>query len=92
MDEDALGELAGEGEHFLVLKGNRAVRKGKKGVIGALFNVLSRMKLGTALTNDNFACVNGFAAKRLYTEAFGDRITSELGRTACFTMCHTRES
>ena len=69
MDEDALGELAGEGEHFLVLKRNRAVRKGKKGVIGALFDVLSRVKLGTALTNDNFACANGFAAKRLHAEA-----------------------
>ena len=69
MDEDALGELAGEGEHFLVLKGNRAVCKGKKGVISALLDVLSRVKLGTALTNDDFARANGFAAKSLYAEA-----------------------
>lgn len=70
VDEDALGEFASKGKHFLVLKGNSAVRKGEKGIIATLLHVLAGVKFGTTLANDDFARMYDLTAKTLYTKAF----------------------
>lgn len=69
MHKDALGEFAGKGECFLVLEGDGALGDGEECVVAALFDVFAGMKLGAALTNDDFAWGDGFAAEALDAEA-----------------------
>jgi hypothetical protein len=91
VDEDAFRELAGKGDDFLVLEGNRAVGEGEERVVGALFDVLAGVKLGAALTDDDLARADGFAAEALDAEALGNGIATELGRAAGFTMGHRKK-
>lgn len=88
MDEDALGEFAGKGKHFLVLKRNSSVGQGKERIIGALLDVLARVKFGTALADNNLSGMHNLTAKPLDTKPLRNGIASELCRTARFTMCH----
>src|SRR5690606_3614910 len=46
------------------------------------------MPLGAALTNDDVARNDGFAAELLHAEALGFRIATVARRTASFLMCH----
>lgn len=68
MDEDAFLEFAGKGECFLVLEGDGALGEGEKGVVAALFDVFAGVKLGAALTDDDFARGDDFAAETLDAE------------------------
>lgn len=79
MYEDTLLEFAGEGDDLLVLKGNRAVSEGKEGIVGAPFDILTGMKLGAALADDNLARADSLATEAFNAKAFGNGIATELG-------------
>lgn len=88
VDKHAFGEFAGEGSNLLVLEGDAALGKGKEGIVTASLHVLAGMKLGAALTDDDFARRDTLTAETLDAEALGDGIATEVGRSASFTMCH----
>jgi hypothetical protein len=51
------------------LESYRAILEGKQGVILANANVITRMMLGAALTNENVACFGELSAVNLYSQS-----------------------
>lgn len=88
----SLGEFSGEIGDLLVLEGYRTVSKGKECIVAALFDVLAGVKLRAALSDDDFAGMDGLAAEALHAETLGDGISTELSRPARFTMRHREEN
>src|SRR5436309_6554317 len=65
-----------------------AVGKRKQGMVLAQADVRPRVPLGAALTHDDVAGANGFAAELLHAEALALAVAAVAGRAACFLMCH----
>ncbi len=79
VDEGPLHELAGETLDLLHLELHLARYESEQRVVGTALDVLARMKLGSALTENDVAGFCRLAAEDLDAEALGDRITTEGG-------------
>ena len=73
---------------FAVAERHTAVRKGEKGVILAHADVLARVPLRAALTNDDVSGARGLAAEELYAQALAFTVATVAAGAACFFMCH----
>src|SRR3982751_3573940 len=65
-----------------------AVGKRKQGMVLAQADIVARVPLGAALTHDDVAGANGFAAELLHAEALALTVAAVAGRAACLLMCH----
>ena len=70
------------------LEMNAAINQSVQGVIAADADALTRMDVGAALTDQNVAGQNKLTVAALDAEALGLGITTVLGRTYAFFMCH----
>ena len=70
------------------LKVNAAIDQSEQGVIAADADALTRMDMGAALTDQDVAGQNELTVAALDAEALGLGITTVLGRTYAFFMCH----
>jgi hypothetical protein len=72
------------------LKGYRAIDQGKQGVIVTPTHIITRMHLGTPLTNDNIASAHRFTAIFFYAKTLSIRVAT-VPCTACtFLMSHDK--
>src|SRR5690554_238651 len=62
----------------------------KQRVVFAQANIGACMETGSALTNDNAACRNCFAAVALNTKSFRLGIATVTGTTCCFFVSHDK--
>ena len=67
---------------------NAAIDQSEQGVIAADADALTRMDVGAALTDQDVAGQNELTVAALDAEALGLGITTVLGRTYAFLMCH----
>ena len=67
---------------------NAAIDQSEQGVIAADADALTRMDVGAALTDQDVAGQNKLTVAALDAEALGLGITTVLGRTYAFFMCH----
>ena len=65
-----------------------AIGEREEGPIAAGADVFAGMKFGAALTNDDAAGGDEFAAVRFYTETFGVTVTTVADASLSFFMCH----
>lgn len=65
-----------------------AVDEGEEGVVFAHTDILAGVPLGAALTNDDVASDDGFAAKFFDAETVTAGVASVLNRALSFFMCH----
>jgi hypothetical protein len=70
------------------LEMNAAINQSVQGVIAADADALTRMDVGAALTDQDVAGQNKLTVAALDAEALGLGITTVLGRTYAFFMCH----
>gem|GEM_PF-4820283 len=69
-------------------KSHSAVGSGKEGVITATSNVFSRVKLGSALSDNDAPRFHKLTAKGFDSQHFGLRISSVSSGAHSFLMCH----
>ena len=67
---------------------NTAVGESKEGVILAHADVIARVPLRAALTNDDVAGARALAAEELHAQALAFTVATVAAGTACFFMCH----
>ena len=72
-----------------LVENNLAVHKREKGPIAAGADILARHELRPALTDENAACSDMFAAEAFHAQAFADAIASVTNTALTFLMCHT---
>jgi hypothetical protein len=60
----------------------------EQGVILAAPNVVSGVKVGSTLANNNFARINFLATETLHAEALGITVASVTGAGCTLLMCH----
>src|SRR5687768_14597379 len=65
-----------------------AVSFGKQRMVFAHADISARMKLRTALTNDDAASVNRLTTKHLDAKTFTFRVPTVAGTTTCFLVSH----
>src|SRR5512143_4071262 len=61
-------------------------------VVASTADVVAGMKLSAALTHDDVACEYCLTAELLQTQPLRMRIATVAGTTACFFVCHERDS
>ena len=76
------------GQRTLDGKRHMAVHQGEQGVVLAHADIRAGVELGAALTHDDGACADQFAAESLHTEHFGLGIAPVSRRAAAFFLCH----
>src|ERR1700722_1068633 len=69
-----------------------AVDERKERMVHTYADVVARMPLRATLTYEDIAGATGFAAKELHAQALAGRVTAVARRSACFLVCHFRES
>ena len=70
------------------LETNNALNLGEQGVVGATAHVGTGVDVRATLANQNVAGQNVLTIRTLGTQALGLGITTVLGRTYAFLMCH----
>ena len=70
------------------IEANIAIDQRENGIIAAEADVLARQKLGSALTDNDIAGHDQFAAESFYAEAFANAIAAVLNAALSFFMSH----
>src|SRR6185369_5463501 len=65
-----------------------AFTKCEERVVAAEADIVSRMELRAALTDEDLAAADRLAAKALHAEAPAGGVATVAGRTACFLVSH----
>ena len=72
----------------LLLEFDDAVTQGIQGVILAHADILARIVLRAALTNDDVASNGGLSTEKFHSESLTSGLTTVLGTTNAFFVCH----
>lgn len=76
VDEHTFCQFASEGLDLAFLELYYPINESEKSIISTLLYILSRMKFGAALTDDDVAFIGLLAAIDLHAEALGNRIAT----------------
>ena len=90
-----LGDFSCDGDNIhkgfvalLLLEFHNAVALSVQGVILAHADVLARIVLRAALTDDDVASDSGLSTEKFHSESFTLRLATVVGTTNAFLVCH----
>ncbi len=73
---------------FQTAEGDDALLRSVECIITALFDVVTSVKFGAALSDDDRTRISNFSCEKLHTEALSFGVSAQTCGSAGFLMCH----